>query len=203
MTLSRNGFIEIEGFRLHYLEWGEESAATMVLLHGLDDDARGWDRFAEAMAIQFHVLALDHRGRGESESGTESENGPRDYISDIDTLVSQRGREGIVLVGHSEGGLHAISYTARNPGKVSALVVVDSNLSESDMWEEWRQVRCPALVVRGRQSEVMSHEQAVRMREAAPRVRLAELEGGGHWFHQEVPGAFEATVRWFLGNQPT
>ncbi|CAI8007522.1 hypothetical protein GBAR_LOCUS5247 [Geodia barretti] len=31
-----------------------------------------------------------------------------------------------------------------------------------------------------------------------PVVRLAELEGGGHWFYQEFPGAFEATVRWFM-----
>ena len=66
------------------------------------------------------------------------------------------------------------------------------------LWGEWSGLRCPVLIVRGRQSSIMSHESAVRMREAAPHARLAELEGAGHWVHQEIPGAFETTVRWFL-----
>jgi pimeloyl-ACP methyl ester carboxylesterase len=40
------------------------------------------------------------------------------------------------------------------------------------------------------------------MREAISKVRLAELDGGGHWFYQEFPGAFETTVRWFLDSPP-
>lgn len=69
-----------------------------------------------------------------------------------------------------------------------------------DLWDEWRKIRCPVLLVRGRQSRLLTHETAVMMRAALPasQVRLAELEGGGHWFHQDFPGAFEATVRWFL-----
>ena len=69
-----------------------------------------------------------------------------------------------------------------------------------DLWDEWGKIRCPVLLVRGRQSRLLTHETAVMMRAALPasQVRLAELEGGGHWFHQDFPGAFEATVRWFL-----
>ena len=69
-----------------------------------------------------------------------------------------------------------------------------------DLWDEWEKIRCPVLLVRGRQSRLLTHETAVMMRAALPasQVRLAELEGGGHWFHQDFPGAFEATVRWFL-----
>lgn len=71
-----------------------------------------------------------------------------------------------------------------------------------DLWGMWERVAAPTLIVRGRQSELLTHEVAVRMREALgrtnPHARLAELEGGGHWFYQEAPGAFEAGVRWFL-----
>ncbi len=71
-----------------------------------------------------------------------------------------------------------------------------------DLWEEWSRIAVPTLIVRGRQSNLLTHEAAVRMREAiantTPVVRLAELEGGGHWFYQEFPGAFELTVRWFM-----
>ena len=71
-----------------------------------------------------------------------------------------------------------------------------------DLWAEWSRVACPTLVVRGRQSELLTHPVAVQMREAVPRSRLAELEGGGHWLYQESPGAFEATLRWFLESTP-
>ena len=67
-----------------------------------------------------------------------------------------------------------------------------------ELWTQWSSLSCPTLIIRGRQSELLNHEVAVRMREALPGSRLAELEGGGHWFYQEFPGAFEKTVRWFL-----
>lgn len=76
-----------------------------------------------------------------------------------------------------------------------------------DLWAAWRRISVPTLIVRGRQSNLLTHEVAVRMREslsgASPMTRLAELEGGGHWFYQESPGAFEATVRWFLSESQT
>ena len=80
-----------------------------------------------------------------------------------------------------------------------------SEYERPDLWESWSRITCPALLVRGRQSRLLTHETAVRMRQALPesRVRLAELEGGGHWFHQDFPGAFEAAVRWFLDDLVT
>lgn len=69
------------------------------------------------------------------------------------------------------------------------------------LWKEWSRIAAPTLIVRGRQSDLLTHETAVKMREALPKTKLAELEGGGHWFYQEFPGAFEATVRWFLEGQ--
>lgn len=69
-----------------------------------------------------------------------------------------------------------------------------------DLWDFWRRISCPTLILRGRQSTHLTHETAVKMREALPgsMVRLAELDGGGHWFYQDFPGAFHSTVRWFL-----
>ena len=72
-----------------------------------------------------------------------------------------------------------------------------------DLWEEWGRITVPTLIVRGRQSNLLTHEVAVQDARGdswqnVPIMRLAELEGGGHWFYQEFPGAFEATVRWFM-----
>ena len=69
-----------------------------------------------------------------------------------------------------------------------------------DLWETWREVDCPTVIIRGRQSTLLTHETAVKMREELGNCRLAELEGGGHWFHQESPGSFESAVKWFLNS---
>ena len=67
-----------------------------------------------------------------------------------------------------------------------------------DLWEEWVSIAVPTVIIRGRQSDLLTHQTAVKMREKLSGSLLAELEGGGHWFYQESPGAFESTVRWFL-----
>lgn len=68
----------------------------------------------------------------------------------------------------------------------------------ANLHPEWSRLRCPALVLRGRASTVLTHKAAVGLREALPGARIAEMEGAGHWPHQEAPGAFDATLRWFL-----
>lgn len=74
-----------------------------------------------------------------------------------------------------------------------------------DLWDSWSRISCPVLLVRGRQSTLLTHETAVKMRASLPssQMRLAELEGGGHWFYQDFPEAFEITVRWFLDDLVT
>ena len=67
-----------------------------------------------------------------------------------------------------------------------------------DLWKEWASIAVPTVIIRGRQSDLLTHQTAVQMREKLSGSLLAELEGGGHWFYQESPGAFESTVRWFL-----
>ena len=69
-----------------------------------------------------------------------------------------------------------------------------------DLWETWREIDCPTVIIRGRQSTLLTHETAVKMREELADCKLAELEGGGHWFYQESPGSFESTVKWFLNS---
>ena len=67
-----------------------------------------------------------------------------------------------------------------------------------DLWKEWVSIAVPTVIIRGRQSSLLTHQTAVKMREKLSGSLLAELEGGGHWFYQESPGAFESAVRWFL-----
>lgn len=44
----RDGTIDARGLRLHYLDWGNEAAPPMLLLHGFTGHAHTWDTFARA-----------------------------------------------------------------------------------------------------------------------------------------------------------
>jgi pimeloyl-ACP methyl ester carboxylesterase len=71
-----------------------------------------------------------------------------------------------------------------------------------DLWEDWKRISCPTVIIRGRQSDLLTHETGVKMRENLSGSLLVELEGGGHWVYQESPSVFESAVRLFIEGLP-
>jgi len=124
-TVATDQFITVNGLRLHYLDWGNERATPVVLLHGLRGFAHTWDPVARPLADRFHLLALDQRGRGESEWAPEAEYNTDAYVSDIEGFVDQLGLRQFVLVGHSMGGANTLAYTSKHPDRVKAAVIED------------------------------------------------------------------------------
>src|SRR6187455_3099191 len=59
-------FVTVSGLRLHYLDWGNPSAPPLILLHGGRDHCRNWDWVAQDLRRDFHILAPDLRGHGDS-----------------------------------------------------------------------------------------------------------------------------------------
>lgn len=68
-----------------------------------------------------------------------------------------------------------------------------------DLWPLWSAVTCPVLLVRGADSDVLSHETAKRMLETNPRARLVEVPGAGHTVPGDQPDAFRRLLADFLG----
>ena len=55
-----------QGLKLHYLDWGNEGAPALILIHGTRDHARAWDWVAQTFRDRFHVIVPDLRGHGDS-----------------------------------------------------------------------------------------------------------------------------------------
>lgn len=53
-------------------------------------------------------------------------------------------------------------------------------LEDVDLWPVWSQVRCPVLIIRGQQSDLLSLETAERMLTDGPEAELVEIETAGH-----------------------
>ncbi|MCH7891434.1 MAG: hypothetical protein IH921_08025, partial [Gemmatimonadetes bacterium] len=75
--------VTANGLKLHYLDWGGAGQTTMVLLHGLRGHAHSWDDFSLAACQDFHVLALDQRGRGDSDWAKDGDYTTPAYVADL------------------------------------------------------------------------------------------------------------------------
>jgi len=53
-------------------------------------------------------------------------------------------------------------------------------LAGIDLWGVWEQVRCPVLVMRGADSDVLTRTTVDRMRADKPNLQIVEFEGAGH-----------------------
>lgn len=123
-------FIPIAGLRLRVQDYGAAGKPPILCLHGGAANAHWYDFVAAGLAADNHVRAVDLRGHGDSDwdrSATPDYTYAR-QAADVDALAQALDLRDFVLIGHSMGGMIASVYAARYPGRVRALVIVDSNL---------------------------------------------------------------------------
>ncbi|MET0374289.1 MAG: alpha/beta fold hydrolase, partial [Rhizorhabdus sp.] len=65
---------------LNIVEWGERGAPPLILQHGGRDHARSWDAVAAAFADDYHVIAPDLRGHGDSDWASDGAYDLTDYV---------------------------------------------------------------------------------------------------------------------------
>jgi len=265
----KDKFIHAGGLRLHYLEWGSDRARTMLLLHGIGDNAHIWDQFALNAADFLRVIAVDQRGHGLSDWAIPPAYTCDDYVTDLDNVIHALHLTEFVLMGHSMGALHATRYAWLRPEKVSGLIhadiepcppewnrkyllnlyeqlplfyeSIDQYVSEAkknspyadkrilhkiavsalskgqdgkfrsqfdrevffhfdryDLRPYLRDIRCPSLVIRGKESRVMSEEIAREMSNMILKSRFAEIPQATHPLHIDNPAEFQRTIFEFL-----
>ena len=118
--------------RFHFLEWGDRDAPPIVLLHGGHQSAHSWDLVSLHLARDYHVLALDQRGHGDSEWARDVEYTNHAMSLDALAFLDAMGLEKPILVGHSMGGRNSMLLTKQDPSRLRALVIVDVGPELSD-----------------------------------------------------------------------
>ena len=111
--------------RLHYLDWGNPEKPPLLLVHGGRDHARNWDWTAQALRDDWHVIAIDHRGHGDSEWVADGNYSAGDMVYDIAQLVHQLDLAPVTIVAHSLGGQVCLRYAGIYPEMVSKLVAIE------------------------------------------------------------------------------
>jgi pimeloyl-ACP methyl ester carboxylesterase len=72
-------------------------------------------------------------------------------------------------------------------------------LAGVDLWSIWAQVRCPVLVLRGADSDVLSRHTLARMQAEKPDVKVVEFDGAGHAPALMDHDQIAAVTRFLLG----
>jgi len=274
MATPQDRRVNASGLSFHYVEWGAPTQPPLLCLHGITQTAHSWDEVATDLAADYRVLCFDQRGHGDSDWAPGGDYTRQTQAADLDAITDALGLRQFILAGMSMGGINSITFTARHPEKVRALIIVDvspeiqvkgvenirsfiqapdeldtfeafverahqfnprrslenirSRLSHNlkqlpsgkwtwkydkalragersfqasalqNLWDDVRLIRCPTLIIKGGESDILSAESATKLQAAIPGSRLAIVPGAGHSVMGDNPAAFVGAVRPFL-----
>jgi pimeloyl-ACP methyl ester carboxylesterase len=116
-----------DGLKLHYRDYvGAADKPPLLCLHGLTRNARDWADFGERYSPGHRVLALEFRGRGDSDyDPVPARYNPMTYAADVIEMLDQLGIPDAVFVGTSLGGLVTMVIAATAPQRIRAAILND------------------------------------------------------------------------------
>jgi pimeloyl-ACP methyl ester carboxylesterase len=113
----------VDGCEIYTRAWGEPGRPGIVLVHGSAAHAGWWDPIAEALAQDFHVVALDLSGHGDS--GWRDSYSGAAWADEVLAVIDEYDVAPTVLVGHSLGARVALVAAGERPAAVSGLMLLD------------------------------------------------------------------------------
>ena len=268
--------VSVGQLRFRYLDWGTKGLRPILFLHGGALTAHTWDLCCLALRDEFHCVALDQRGHGDTDWAPDADYSIGAQREDIRGFADRLGFDRFVLVGQSMGAINGLAFAVTHPERLSALVMIDAgpevrrrgssrirefvnggakpetleeiieralafnprrdrqilrrslmhNLRQqpdgSWSWKYDRRrfqrldhdthlaerrrladdlanVTCPALVVRGAESDVFHQDDAERLAKNFPDGRQVAVAQAGHTVQGDNPRDLVAALREFLG----
>ena len=118
-------FVEVNGLRIHYLEWGKAEMPVVVCVHGYTSSAQAFNALARHLQDRHRVVAVDVRGHGESAWSPTGAYGYANQAGDLAAFVDRLDLPRFALIGTSMGGIIAMAYAADHADRLNALVIND------------------------------------------------------------------------------
>ncbi|MEM1242370.1 MAG: alpha/beta hydrolase [Cyanobacteria bacterium P01_H01_bin.26] len=113
------------GSKTYYVEYGEPSSETLVLLHGIGADHAMWEpQIKPYVDAGFHVLVPDLFGHGRSSKLSKIR--LSSWHHQITWLLDHLTLETCTLIGVSMGGVIAQSFVVEYPHRVNKIIIADS-----------------------------------------------------------------------------
>ena len=122
-----------DGVSINVAIW-EGAGKPILCIHGITANCRCWDVLVSVMAPKHRVIAMDLKGRGQSDKplmGYSMES----HLRDINSLLDDLELDQVVLMGHSLGAFISLAFGAAYPDRADRIILVDGGgvLSEEQL----------------------------------------------------------------------
>jgi pimeloyl-ACP methyl ester carboxylesterase len=207
-------FVSARGLDHHLLEWGSPALAspdrpTLVMLHGWMDVAASFQFMVDALADERHVVALDWRGFGATDTPAADTYFFHEYLGDLEMVLDALfgvGRGPLDLLGHSMGGNVAMLYSGVRPDKVRRLVNLEGFGMPRSRPEQAPKRVAFWLASLKQQETLRPYDSleavAARLQKTNPLLRADRARWlAGHW-SRRVPGEDGRPDTWHLLADP-
>lgn len=127
----KSRFVNVDGIRLHYQEFGDAAAPPMLLIHGYTASVYVWKTVAPMFAeAGYRVIAVDLVGYGYSEKPRWFDYAIQSQARMIERFMDRLGIGRAIVVGSSYGGAVALNLTLDYGERVEKLVLVDAVIND-------------------------------------------------------------------------
>jgi pimeloyl-ACP methyl ester carboxylesterase len=122
-----SNFVNVDGVRIHYQEFGDPSKPPVVLIHGYTASLYVWHKVAPLLADEgFHVVALDMVGFGYTSKPRWFEYTIGAQARIVSRFMQRLGIGRATIVGSSYGGAVAMTLALDYSASVEKLVLLDA-----------------------------------------------------------------------------
>ena len=122
---------------------GDHDAPPLVLLHGISSRLNTWTPVVDALAADHRLVIWEARGHGYSDHPDAGYLLP-DYAADLDGLLAALEIDRPAILGHSLGGMTAMTWAVDHPSAARAIVLEDAPLrggaKHVGRLDEWRRI---------------------------------------------------------------
>jgi len=116
--------MKVDDIELYYEVHGD--GEPIIFSHGWMCDCSVWNSQIDFFSKKYKVIAYDHRGHGKSDK--PKANYSIEILSnDLYSIIKELNLDKVTLVGHSMGGMTALTFALNHPDKVSKLVLVGTS----------------------------------------------------------------------------
>ncbi len=174
MSQTRHNSVQIQGQTVFYREAGDPDKPTVLLLHGFPTSSAMFRNLIPALADEYHVIAPDHLGFGQSAAPSVDEfDYTFDSLTDITLeLLDTLGIERFAIYIQDYGAPIGLRIASRNPEQVTAIITQSGNAYMEGFTPFWE-------VLFAHAGDRVTHEPEVR--------KLLELDATKWQYTHGVP----------------
>ena len=126
----KSTFVEVNGVRLHTLDWGG-AGEPIVVLHATGFIGRIYRPIIERLCTIGHVFSYDQRGHGDSSAAPDGQYDWLWTMKDLEGFIIKMGFKGVRAFGHSAGATAIGALASERPDLISRAVLSEPVLFET------------------------------------------------------------------------